>query len=183
MALITCPTGCETALPITKFDDCNPVILLSEIETVYLGKPTTTAFTDVEDPTEWATRLSQTAVDADAIRPLTVIADKAAGAPVVKDLSNGRKKQIRLDQTLNVEIDDASDENYNFVRTLQACGGMAKMWYKTKGGKMYGGNNGIENASVVLSLVQARGADEIEKFTGTVTWSAVSDPERNVSAV
>lgn len=183
MALITCPTGCEAALPPTNFSDCNPVIVLSEIETIYLAKPTAAAFLDIEDPTEWAERLSQTAVDADAIRALTVIADKAAGAPIVKEISNGRKQTIRLDQTLNVEIDDASDENYNFVRTLQECGGMAKMWYKTKGKKMYGGNEGIVNASVVLSLVQGRGADEIEKYTGTITWGAPSDPERNLSAV
>lgn len=183
MPLITCPAGCAAALPPTKFDECNPVILLSEIEKIYLSRPTAAAFEDVSDPTEWATRLSETAVDADAIRPLTVIADKAAGSPIVKEISNGRKQTIRLDQTLNVEIDDASDENYNFVRTLQECGGMAKMWYRTKGGKLYGGNEGIENVSVVLSLVQARGADEIEKFTGTVTWGASSDPERTVSPV
>ena len=163
MPVITCPNGCESALPVVKFDDCSPTIVLSEIQTIFLAKNSATAFTDVESPTEWATRLSMTATDEDAIRPLTVIADKPAGAPVVKELSNGRKKVIRLDQTLNVEIDDVTDENYNFMRVSQ-CGGQYKMWYKTAGGKIYGGNEGISNTFLQLNEVLGRGKDEIEKI-------------------
>ena len=181
MPVITCPNGCESALPVVKFDDCSPTIVLSEIQTIFLGKNTASAFADVESPTEWATRLSMTATDEDAIRPLTVIADKPAGAPVVKELSNGRKKVIRLDQTLNVEIDDVTDENYNFMRVSQ-CGGQYKMWYKTAGGKIYGGNEGID-ASVVLDNVLGRGKDEIEKITGTLSWSDKFSAERVISPI
>lgn len=182
MAVLTCPSGCESALPVVKFDKCNPIVLLSEIQTIYVAKNTASAFLDVEDPTEWAERLSMTAVDADAIRPLTVIADKPAGTPVIKELSNGRKKTVGIDQTLNVEIDDVSDENYEFMRVSQ-CGGDYKMWYKTKGGKMYGGNEGIEEAFLQLQEVLGRGKDEIEKFIGTITWSAPFSPERSQSPV
>ena len=182
MPVITCPNGCESALPVVKFDDCNPTIVLSEIQTIFLAKNSATAFTDVESPTEWATRLSMTATNEDAIRPLTVIADKPAGAPVVKELSNGRKKVIRLDQTLNVEIDDVTDENYNFMRVSQ-CGGQYKMWYKTAGGKIYGGNEGISDTFLQLNEVLGRGKDEIEKIQGTVTWSGSHSPERGVSPI
>lgn len=183
MPVLTCPTGCGSALPPVKFDDCNPVVLLSEIITIYIAKPAAIAFTDVESPTEWATRLSMTSSTGDdAIRPLTVIADKPAGSPIVKELSNGRKKTIRFDNTLNVEIDDVSDENYEFMRVSQ-CGGQYKMWYKTKGGRIYGGNEGIEDVFLNLDIVQGRGADEIEKISGTITWGAPSAPERGISPV
>lgn len=182
MPVITCPNGCESALPVVKFDDCSPTIVLSEIQTIFLAKNSATAFTDVESPTEWATRLSMTATDEDAIRPLTVIADKPACTPVVKELSNGRKKVIRLDQTLNVEIDDVTDENYNFMRVSQ-CGGQYKMWHKTAGGKIYGGNEGISDAFLQLNEVLGRGKDEIEKIQGTVTWSDSNSPERGVSPI
>lgn len=182
MPVITCPNGCESALPVVKFDDCSPTIVLSEIQTIFLAKNNASAFADVESPTEWATRLSMTTTDEDAIRPLTVIADKPAGAPVLKELSNGRKKVIRLDQTLNVEIDDVTNENYNFMRVSQ-CGGKYKMWYKTAGGKIYGGNEGISDVFLQLNEVLGRGKDEIEKIQGTVTWSDAHSPERGVSPI
>ena len=182
MALITCPNDCETLLPPVKYDDCNPEIVLSEIQTIFLGTKNTEPFTDVEDPTEWATRLSQTAVLAGTIRPLTVIADKPAGTPVVIELSNDRKKVVSNDFVLNVESDDVSDENYNFMRVSQ-CGGQYRMWYKTKGGKMYGGNEGIEDAFLQLDIVNARGKNEIEKIQGTITWSNAHSPERGTSPI
>lgn len=182
MPVLTCPNGCETALPIVKFDDCNPVVLLSEIQTIYLARNTAAAFADVSSPTEWASRLSMTATDEDAIRPITVIADKPAAAPVIKELSNGRKKIVRQDQTVNITIDDVSDENYDFMRVTQ-CGGEYKMWFKTAAGKLYGGNEGISEVFLQLDDVLGRGKDEIEQITGTATWSAQFSPERTVSPV
>jgi hypothetical protein len=110
-----------------------------------------------------------------------VIADKPVGSPVVKEISNGRKFNLRKDNTLNVEIDDVSDENYNFMRVTQ-CGGEYKAWFETAGGRLYGGNEGID-VSVVLDNVLGRGKDEIEKITGTLTWSDKFSPERIVSPI
>ena len=183
MATITCPTGCSNKLPKVKFDKCKPVLNLSEIQTIYVASVLASAFADVKDPVEWAERLSEDSIlDDDIIRPLTVIADKALGAPIIKELSNDRKATIRLDQTVNVEIDDVSDENYDFARTMQ-CGGLVKMWYKTKAGKMYGGNEGIQDVFLQLDIINARGKDEIEKIQGTATWGAPTSPERTVSPI
>ena len=182
MALITNPNGCESDLPVVNFNECNPTIVLSEIQTIFLAKNHASEFDDIESPMEWAKRLSMTTTDKDAIRPITVIADKPAGSPVVKELSNGRKKTVRLDQTLNVEIDDITNENYNFMRVLQR-GGQYKMWYKTAGGKIYGGNEGISDVFLQLNEVLGRGKDEIEKIQGTVTWSDERSPERDYSPI
>lgn len=182
MATITCPTGCETALPIVKFNECSPRVNLSEIEKIYVAKPIAKAFTDVAIATEWSTRLSETSVTGDdSIRPLIVIGDKPQPANVVKDISNGRRINVRKDHTINVTIDDVSDENYEFMRTLE-CGGQVKIWYETAGGYLYGGNEGID-ATFILDDVLNRGRDEIETLTGTITWSAKFSPERVLSPI
>src|SRR4051812_8166799 len=107
-------------LPITKFDDCNPVVNYSEIERIFVAGPQAADFANIADATEWGTRLSQTTAGADAIRGLVVIGDMPAAAGVSKDLSNGRKKVIGKDYTVNYSVDDISDENYNFFRELDS---------------------------------------------------------------
>lgn len=181
MASITCPNGCESALPPVKFDKCAPNVVLSEIVRIFVAKPIAVAFTDVSLATEWTTRLSETANGDDTIRPLTVIADKPAGSPKVKEISNFRKITLGVDNTVNIEIDDVSDENYNFMQVTQ-CGGQFKMWYETAGGYLFGGNEGID-VSIFLDNVLGRGKDEIEKITGTATWSAKLSPDRVKSPI
>ena len=182
MALITCPNDCETQLPVVAFDQCAPKINLSEIRKIYVAKPTVKAFTDWKLAPEWTTRISETNVASpDSIRPLTVIADKPAPANVVKDISNGRKIQVRKDHTLNITIDDVSDENYEFA-IITECGGQVKFWYETAGGYIYGGNEGIDG-TLILDDVLNRGNDEIETLTGTLTWSSKHSPERVISPI
>lgn len=181
MGSVICPNGCESDLPIVKFSKCAPKIVLSEIVRVFIGKPSTQPFSDVSDASEWTERLSETTLTANSIRPLTVIGDKPAGSPVVKEISNGRKFNLRKDFTLNIEIDDVSNENYEFMRVTQ-CGGEYKVWFETAGGYLYGGNKGIDG-SVVLDNVLGRGKDEIEKITGTISWSDQFSPERVLSPI
>ena len=181
MPTVSCPNSCETALPEVKFSKCSPNIVLSEIVRIFVGKQTTQPFNNWKDASEWTQRLSETANTANAIRPLTVIADKPAGSPVVKEISNGRKYNLRKDFTVNIEIDDVSPENYEFMRVTQ-CGGEYKLWFETAGGRIYGGNEGID-ASLVLDDVLGRGKDEIEKITGTASWSDKFSPEMALSPI
>ena len=181
MPTVSCQNSCETALPEVKFSKCSPNIVLSEIVRIFVGKQTTQPFNNWKDASEWTQRLSETANTANAIRPLTVIADKPAGSPVVKEISNGRKYNLRKDFTVNIEIDDVSPENYEFMRVTQ-CGGEYKLWFETAGGRIYGGNEGID-ASLVLDNVLGRGKDEIEKITGTASWSDKFSPEMALSPI
>lgn len=182
MPIPTCPANCTTELAETNFNECAPAINLSEIVRIFIALASATPFTDVAQASEWTTRLSQTATDVDAIRALTVIADKPAGTAVTRDISGGRTYIIGKDHTLNVSIDDTSDENYEFIRKLE-CGGKFKIWYETAGGYLYGGNEGIPTKSVNFDDVLNRGADEIETFEGTITWRAKFHPERVKSPI
>lgn len=179
---ITCPQGCESQLPPVSFDECAPQINLSEIVSVYVAKPTASPFSDWTTASEWSTRLDQTdETSDDVIRKLTVIGDKPAPSAVSRDISNGRTMVVRKDHTLNITIDDVSDENYDFARVLE-CSGQVKVWYETEGGYLYGGNEGIRG-NIVLDDVLNRGREEIETLTGAITWKAKISPDRTKSPI
>lgn len=179
MALPTCPVDCSTNLPVVAFDNCSPNAVASEINKIYIAKPSAASFTDWEDPTEWAKRLSETNVVpgapgnttpvGDLIRPLTVIGDRPAPASVVKELSNQRRKNVRKDFTLNFTIDEITTENLEFQRASE-CGSLVKFWYSSIGGWLFGGNDGIQDATLTMDLVLARGTDEIMAINCTLTW-------------
>lgn len=178
----TCPTGCEAALGTVLFDDCAPKINASEIKRIFIAKATAEPFTDWETATEWTTRMVQSGdTPAGVIRTLTVIGDKPAGSPVQRDISNGRKYIVGKDHVVNFTVDDVSVENYEFMRLLE-CGGRFRIWYETKGGYLYGGNEGIL-ASLQLDDVLPRGNDEIETLNGTATWRSRFSPERVLSPI
>jgi hypothetical protein len=178
---IVCPDDCVTGLPVVSFLDCLPEVSASEINKIFLALSTAASFTDVSSPTEWAKRLSMTntvpvttptntTVVGDLIRPLTVIADKPAPGSSVKDISNGRQVTLFKTHVINITIDDFSKENADFQRALE-CGGLFKMWYQTKGGLLFGGNDGIL-VKINLDMVLGRGDTEVATISGTATWKS-----------
>lgn len=177
MANPVCPTDCSTNLPVVNFDRCNPNVIASEITKIYLAKPSAIDFVDVEDPVEWADRISETNVApvgslvavGDLIKPLTVIGDRPAPASVIKEISNQRRKITRKDFTINFTIDEITAENLEFQRASE-CGSTVKFWYAIQGGKLFGGTTGIIDAYLTMDLVLARGTDEVVAINGTLTW-------------
>lgn len=178
----TCATDCGTALPPVNFSNCSPQVSYSEIERAFFAKPIAAAFADWTSPTEWTARINpSTTVGDDYIRELHVIGDKPAATPVTIQISRGRNITIGKDHTVNLTIDDISDETYEFFRALE-CGSQVKFWYETAGAKAYGGNEGII-ADVVANSVLNRGRDQIENINLTLTWRAKFSPERTDSPI
>lgn len=183
MATPTCPTDCTAALPVVKFSDCAPDINLSEIRRIFLAKTIADDFTDWSEPTEWATRVSDTDIASDdTIRAFTVIADKPAGDLNIYEASDGRDITISKSNTINYTIDDVTPENYEFLRTGIECGGQFKMWFETMGGKLYGGNEGIRSSMTGDNILN-RGREEVELIEGTITWKSKHSPERVESPI
>jgi len=174
-----CPVDCSTNLPVVAFDNCNPNAVASEINKLYFKKPSGAPMADWTDPLEWGKRLSETNTVpgaptnttpvGDLIRPLTVIGDRPAPASVVKELSNQRRKNIRKDFTINFTIDEITPENLEFQRASE-CGSLIDFWYGIQGGLLFGGDTGIQNATLVMDLVLARGTEEVVAINGTLTW-------------
>lgn len=170
-------------LPVTSFDDCNPAVAYSEIERIFLAGPKAAAFSNILDANEWNTRLSQDTVGTDEIRAVIVIGDAPAAANVIKELSNGRKKPIGKDFTVNFTVDDISDENYTFFQTLDGQPKVRLFGYETQGGKMFHfGNSGIL-VDYQSNFVLNRGRDEIETEVGAITWRRSTRPNRVTSPI
>lgn len=172
----TCSAGCDADLPAFVFDECNPIVNYSEIVRIFFEKSTATPMTDWTAATEYLSRIAS-----GDMQVLTVIADKPAGASIVKDISNGRKITIGKDHTLNFTIDDVSDANYEAMRQME-CGGEYIMRYETLGEKMFGGNEGIKTR-VDVNNVLGRGREEIEVITGVLSWRSKFHPERTTSPI
>lgn len=138
---LICATDCTTELPIAEFSECAPILLQAQVSDIYLandGFP----LVNWENPAEWATRISNSSTDDDAIRALTVIASIADPTVTEKKISHGRTIYSPQEFTIAGRIDDNSDTNYDFMRA-SGCNRQYRMWYATLGGKLYGGNNGI----------------------------------------
>ena len=175
----TCPTGCDSNVPSVDFDYCAPEVYLGEIKRIYVASNDAAAFTDVTDAAEWATRLSETGTGADDIRELYVSADLPAPTRDVIEIDQGREIYPPAAFTLNVDIHDLSDLNYEFMRTT-ACNTAVKIWYATED-HIYGGNDGISNVNVILENMIERGQRTIQKITGTFTWDYKFQPQRTAN--
>lgn len=172
--------GAET-LPETDFDFCDPQVALSEIGRVFIAKIGAVSFTDWTQPDEWALRVSETEMDMDTIRPLTVIADKPAPAKTVKEISGGRKFTTRKDHTINFTIDEVTDTNHAFIQYIENTKRF-KMWYETQGGFMFGGNNGI-TVEMSGDMELQRGAGNIQVYNGILTWISQLTESRCISPI
>jgi hypothetical protein len=175
-----CPDTCDDFIvPSVSFDDCAPEINESEIEWIAVANKDASDFEDVEDAEEWTTRINQTAPESgtdDSIRMIRVIGDKPAPEETEITISGNRTQTTGATHTANFDIDETNTVNYEFIRKLQ-CNTKVKLWYITRGNKVYGGICGLK-AKLKARLVQNRGNGEIEKFTGTFVWEDKIDPPR-----
>jgi hypothetical protein len=175
MSEIICPTGCDSILPKVDFNYCDPDVKFGEIEKVYIAAKYADPFTDWNNAAEWLLKIDNTLADLDKIRALDVIADMAEPESEETVISLGRTVNSPKTFTLNVEIDDVSDDNYEFMRTTE-CNTKFKCWFATKE-VMFGGNNGME-CSVKLSYSIERGQKSLNKIVGTVKFDSKNSPER-----
>lgn len=171
----TCPTGCSGILPDLDFNYCSPVNSFGEITHIFLAAYDAECFTDWTALTEWLARLNNTSDDPDAIRFMHVKADKPVSERETIETSLGRKVKSPGSFTLNIEVDDVSDLNYEFMRASQ-CNTLFKMWY-VAGDYLFGGTCGVD-AILNLDYQIERGTKSIHKIIGTATWEAAFTAER-----
>jgi len=174
LTLPTCPTDC-TGLPAVNFDDCAPDIHYGEVVKLYMAAADADDFANVELIGEWTTRLSESATaTGDEIRELTVFGDLPEAEQSEITISGDRTVVGFKQFTLNFEIDETNDINYNWLMTLE-CNMKFKIWFETSDGRLYGGNEGIL-ATVRANLMIPRDRAEIVKFMGTAKWKSIFSP-------
>jgi hypothetical protein len=176
-----CVESCDDfELPTLEFDNCNPQIFESQIKNIYVTKPGL-ALNDWTDAAEWAARLSNSSIDANAIREFTVIGSLPLPDKTEKVISGERTVFVNKKRTLNFTIDELNDTNYEACRQMQ-CIKKAKVWFATVDGHLFGGNDGID-ADLELDLELADGSGELEVVKGTLKWDSKYMPERITSPI
>jgi hypothetical protein len=175
---ITCPGNCQTPLPPFVFTNCDPEGYLSEIEWLLIKKPGSNPISNVGSLTEWQARVNNAGAGAQAIRQIHVTGDMPAAQDNEVSMSGQRRKVLSRTYTLNFDIDELNDVNHESLRELQ-CAVLVDFAYATLSGHIFGGGNFIQ-ASLKLNPVHERGESAIQKWTGTLTWTAKHAPKRDL---
>lgn len=175
----TCPTGCDSFLIDVDFDYCDPSIEFGEIDHIYVMAQSGSDLADWESLTVWNARkaLDPTS-DTDAIIDLTVMGDLPVAETDEIEISDGRKIQSPSTFTVNFDIDDVSEDNYDFMRWLE-CNTVFKIWFAANE-VLFGGNDGIE-VNLTAKYQIERGQKSIQKIVGTAKWEGKFSPERTTN--
>ena len=175
----TCPTGCDSYLIDVDFDYCDPNIEFGEIDHIYVMAQTGSNLLDWTSLPVWNARkaLDPTA-DTDAIIDLVVMGDLPPAETDEIEISLGRKIQSPSSFTINFDIDDVSDDNYDFMRWLE-CNTIFKVWYSANE-VLFGGNTGIE-VNLTAKYQIERGQKSLQKIVGTAKWENKFSPERTTN--
>ena len=170
----TCPTDCS-GLPAVSFDECAPSIHYGEVTKLYMAAADAKDFTNIELIGEWTTRLSEDATTTgDEIRELTVYGELPEAEQTEITISGDRTVVGYKTFTLNFEVDETNDINYEWLMTLE-CNMKFKIWFETSDGRLYGGNEGIL-ATVRANLLIPKERTEIVKFIGSAKWKSIFSP-------
>lgn len=181
-----CPTDCGVGtLPSVDFANCVDSVVEeeSEICDIYASNidadgNATNPPANWEDATTWADVLSQ---DTDGgVRHLVGIGDLPEPTQETRTISKRRKKVGTKTFTLNFDIDDLSDRNREFVRSLE-CGYSLAIWYTTIGGFMHGGPKGVRVTVSKANLPLQRGENSYAKGLLSFEWDATCHPMRIVN--
>ena len=171
-----CPTTCGSVADVS-FNDCAPVRHWGEVSKLFLADASFAGFSDVSQLAEWTTNLSDTADN--KIRTLIGIGDLPEPEISEVETSGDRIARGFKTFTLPFEIDETNDTNYNFL-LLAECGQKFRLWFQTRDGQLYGGNDGIL-ASFNANLLIPRSKKELSKFMTVSKWDSLQSPFRCTS--
>lgn len=175
----TCPEDCAVSLPEPSFSECNTTWGYGEINRLYVGKIGTAPFSNVEDLSEWTTRLGLTISDDDAIRAFTVKGQLAA--PAVTEIQASDNRTIRGFKkfTLAAIIDEDTDENYQAHLTFE-CNNKYVIWFGTADGVLFGGTEGIES-SIVTDYIIPPDRTALRYIDLKAIWDSKKSPLRSIN--
>jgi hypothetical protein len=180
-----CPTDCTGILESVSFNDCAPEVHFGEIAKLYLwvdsATPPFASQAEYDSAAHWATHLNQSGVALDDIREFTVIGEMPEPEQTETPISGDRTVIGFKKFSVNLEIDETNETNYNFLLASE-CNGQYKANFETADGIIYGGYLGID-ASVKMNQVIPRERTAVVKIMVKVTWTSKNHPFRQISIV
>ena len=185
IVLPDCPTDCTGALESVSFSECAPEVHFGEIAKLYLwvdsATPPFAAQAEYDSAAHWATHLNQTATAIDDIREFIVIGEMPEPEQTETPISGDRTVIGYKKFTLNLEIDETNETNYNFLLASE-CNGKYKCNFETADGILYGGYLGLD-VSLKMNQVIPRERSAVVKIMCKVTWTSKNHPFRQLSPV
>jgi len=180
-----CPTDCTGVLESVSFNECAPEVHFGEIAKLYLwvdsATPPFASQAEYDSAAHWATHLDPTGTEIVAIREFIVIGEQPEPEQTEIAISGDRRVVGYKKFTLNLEIDETNETNYNFLLGSE-CNGAYKANYETADGILYGGYLGID-VSIKMNQVIPRSRQEVVKIMVKVTWQSKNHPFRQISPV
>lgn len=182
-----CPEDCSTAsvvLPVIETDQqcAHLERLLTEICDIYI-KPTgvttePTAFDTASMLTYLNAEVDNTNNDNTKIKHLVVIGDMPAPEKTEISLPKGKTLSSERTYTINADWTVGPDSHYTFAKALQCGDTSFTFWFTDRGGKMYGGIEGITPSKVDVDMVKERGDEGYAKALIALLFKACGDPLR-----
>jgi hypothetical protein len=170
---VTCTTTCEQPLPETSWSLCNPEVNYGEIDAIFvtnIGNP----LTNENDPSEWANRMSLPLNDPTRIDEWHVMAEKPAAESSELKISRDITVVGQKTHNLTGEVYQTNNTNYNAMRQYE-CAKKVLFWYRTAGGKLYGGATGIEGSFIINHIIP-KSRKELQVFSFSLKWEAQYHP-------
>lgn len=187
MSKPVCPDDCSNVLADYSFNDCAPEWARGEIGRVYLFGIGYPVIADpINDPAgfiaEMAARVSNTSANANAIRSLTVIGEKAEPETNMIKMSNNREIVTSKKHQIVFDIDELSQENMDAMRQAE-CGNNFLIMFEA-GDRLYGGSDNIGDGiqgSLIANLVIPRDRSGLQYWHCTFTWEDKFHPHSCVN--
>ena len=189
VSLPDCPTDCLGVLEGARFSECAPEVHFGEIAKLYLWVDSAVATipfanqAEYDSAAHWATVLYEWAEGVsptiDEVVEFIVIGEQPEPEQTETPISGDRTVIGYKKFTLNLEIDETNDANYNFLLASE-CNGKYKCNYETADGQLYGGYLGLD-VSVKMNQVIPRERSAVVKIMAKVSWSSKNHPYRQTS--
>jgi len=189
IVLPDCPTDCTGVLESVLFSECAPEVHFGEIAKLYLWIDSTTppfdSQAEYDSAAIWAgaiyTYVEGVSPTIGEILEFTVIGEWPEPEQTETPISGDRVVVGYKKFTLNLEIDETNEVNYNFLLASE-CNGKYKCNFETADGLIYGGYLGLD-VSVKMNQVVPRSRQEVAKFMVKISWTSKNHPFRQISIV
>ena len=166
--------ACATVLPPTSSDVCSPNSNLGQISAIRFTR-FGDSLTDWADDMEWTTRLSNTTTlptlpTLAPIRTLFGIGSLAAAErpTIAASRRYGGNIYGTPSYTMTFNVEDTSDANMTFARTLPAGGQIYSGWFETEE-RLFGGDAGVKMLLIADPIIPESG-DDIIRIQVTITF-------------
>lgn len=172
---VLCDNTCESIIPPTKFNLCEPEGAFGQITQLFVTNPGF-PLTDENSAAEWQGRINMPDSNPAKIWRLLVIGDLPASESAEVEMSGDRTISGPEQRTLNVTIDEVNQENYDFHRATQ-CNKRFKVWYMAFGGDAYGGPEGIDMPLKFKHVITGN-TNELQTLVAAGKWKSKIPPCR-----